>query len=322
MAVFTAVSPQQASDILSLFDPAASLIRLEEISAGIENTNYFVTAQLNGKTNDWVLTLFESHSPEDVHLFTDILNGWATLGFPVPTPLRDCAGQQVQSLHRKPALLIPRLPGHHPLQPSLNQCNAMGTLLAQMHTVAGKLPVERAPERDLTWMRVQQERLRSQIPPNTQQLLEREINYYAKHLPLLQRCPQGLIHGDLFRDNVLCVDDRISGLIDFYHSTTDVLLFDLAVLVNDWCKDERGRLDSARLHELITNYQRIRPWSAAETTAWPHLLRLAALRFWLSRLVSRYLPGYQQRSIFGDKTKDPFEMEQLLLYIISIDRIR
>lgn len=338
MAVFTRVDPASVLELLRSYDPQAGLTRLEGISTGIENTNYFVTARVRGQSIEAVLTLFEGHDAEQVRHFIDILNWWGAQGFPVPAPLRNSAGHQLHRLAGKPALLLPRLPGSHHMSPSATDCATLGRLLGQMHRVAGQAPFQQPPTRDLNWMAHQRQRLQGLLPPASQERLDREIQRYRQALNDLQQCPHGLVHGDLFRDNVLFDGEetevgggetregkRISGLIDFYHSSREVLLFDLAVVAIDWCRIPaeppatfEPRLDPIRLEALLDAYRQERPWTARESGAWPAVLRLAALRFWLARLVSRFLPGYQQRAEAGNTIKDPTELERLLIHLDGI----
>lgn len=314
MAVFTPVAEAEVQQLLQDFDPDARLLGLEGISTGIENTNYFVEACLHGQPQSLVLTLFETLGRDQVEEFARIMQWWAAQGFPVPAPLNAPSTPTPQQLAGKPALFLPKLPGRHALQPTPHHCRLMGEQLGLMHRVASQVPFARPVERTLSWMRHQQHRMDGLLPAESAQRLAREIDHYEACLPLFAQCEQGLVHGDLFRDNVLFEGDAVSGLIDFYHSGRETLLFDLAVVANDWCRNGQG-LDGERLQALLDRYQQVRPWSSRETAAWPHLLRLAALRFWLARLVSRYLPGYQRQSTQGDATKPPEEMEQLLIQL-------
>lgn len=316
MAVFTPVADADVQELLRAFDPQARLLGLEGIGTGIENTNYFARAHLQGRPQTLVLTLFETLQADQVGEYARVMQWWSAQGFPVPAPLLNPASPHPQQLSGKPALLLPKLPGHHALTPSPAQCHQMGALLARMHLVAPQAPFQRPVERTLSWMREQQRQLQGLLPADSQQRLATEIDHYEACLPLFDSCTQGLVHGDLFRDNVLFEGESISGLIDFYHSGRETLLFDLAVVANDWCPTHQG-MDGERLEALLDGYQGVRPWSSAEAQAWPQLRRLAALRFWLARLVSRYLPGYQRHSAQGDATKPPEEMEQLLVQLIK-----
>ena len=159
----------------------------------------------------------------------------------------------------------------------------LGTLLGRVHLIAPHAPFTPPAHRNLTWMRQAQSCLIGKLPVETAAHLGREIEHYACHRDQLATCPQGLIHGDLFRDNVLFSNDHISGLIDFYHSAWDILLFDLAVVAIDWCRSQSDALEPDRLQALLEGYRRERPWREEEYLAWPHLLRLAVLRFWSAR---------------------------------------
>jgi homoserine kinase type II len=138
------------------------------------------------------------------------------------------------------------------------------------------------------------------------------LERYQHYQQELAACPQGIIHGDLFRDNVLFEGSRITGVIDFYHACSDALLYDLAVIVNDWAVNPDGSYIPEKVDSVIRGYEKQRPWNQQEVKSWPYLKELAALRFWISRLNSRYLPGYQSRSLSGDATKNPDEMLRIL----------
>ena len=187
-----------------------------------------------------------------------------------------------------------------------------------MHLSLSKFSQFRPLVRDFKWMAQQKQELKDVMPNDDFTLLEYFLARYLIYNKELQSCPQGTIHGDLFRDNVLFEQGKVSGVFDFYHACDATLIFDLAVVANDWCTVD-GRYDVDKRQALILAYQSIKPWTEAEANMWESCLELAALRFWLSRLTSFYLPGYQQESVLGETLKDPAEMKAILLALHSVD---
>lgn len=309
MAVYTAVSPEELSDFLALYG-RGTLAEYCEIGEGIENSNYFVTLSDNSQ---WVLTLFENLAESELPFFLNVMCWLARKGIPAPAPCLQKGGGLYSKLQGKPAILVPRFQGRSLVDPSVEQCSAVGVFLARMHLALKDCPLRREPPRDLAWMSAIEARLAQVLPSTEMALVNRAIEVYRQNQTLLQACPSGLIHGDLFRDNLLFEGNNISGVIDFFHACNEALLFDLAVAANDWTTLSDGRYNHSKLTALIAGYQSVRPWEQNETELWPHFLHLAALRFWLSRLESRYLPGYQQLSTQGDKTKDPDELKRIIL---------
>ncbi len=321
MAVYTPVNQDELNDFLAQYSLGA-LIAYSEIGDGIENSNYFVT--LNGQTGraaqhqKWVLTLFENLKEHQLPFFLHLMNWLADKGFPVPAPCPRNDGAINGVLKGKPAILVPCFNGRSVDLPKVAHCERIGRFVAEMHQALEHCPQTRQPPRNIEWMRAQEAKLSKVLPASEMKWVSRSIGHYQKMKPELERCPSGIVHADLFRDNVLFDGDKISGVIDFFHACHDSLLFDLAVVANDWTADESGTHDPAKLRKLLKGYCSVRPLTDSEYSLWPDFLHLAALRFWLSRLESRYLPGYQQQSTEGDKTKDPDELKRI---IMSLDLI-
>ncbi|GKW48316.1 homoserine kinase [Halomonas sp. NCCP-2165] len=284
MAVFTPLSETQVADFLERFD-AGTLTRLEGVAGGTENTTYFVTTD----RRELVLTLFEQGEHEELPFFVELLDYLDEHRLPVPGPLHDRDGTALQSLAGKPALLFPRLPGKHPEAPNLTQCRALGDALGRLHAVSRHFPGHRPNPRDLNWLVAMHHRVLVYLSPEDQALMKDEVETYQGIFGDASRLPQGALHGDLFRDNTLFEGDRLGGLIDFYNGCTGDLLFDLAIVINDWACDAQGRLDADRYEALLGAYQARRPLSDEERKVWPMMLRLTALRYWLSRLLVVYV---------------------------------
>ncbi|MBI3376155.1 MAG: homoserine kinase [Betaproteobacteria bacterium] len=286
MSVFTPVSPEQLSHWLKSYS-VGTLTGLEPILEGIENTNYFV-ATTQGR---FVLTLFERLGAQELFFYLGLMSHLARHGIPCPAPVADLSDNLLGSLNGKPAALVTRLPGSSRGKPSKRDCAQIGALLVRMHlagrSYGGYLENPRGPK----WWRATEPKLRPFLAEDHQQLLDKELRFQAScRFPDL---PRGPVHADLFRDNALFDASGITGVIDFYFAGVDSWLFDVAVCVNDWCLVDPahdGTLDASLALTLLGAYAETRAFTALERSAWPAMLRAAALRFWLSRLHDFHLP--------------------------------
>lgn len=283
MAVFTPLSDAQVATFLEKFDVGA-LRRLQGVAGGTENSTFFVTTE----QRELVLTLFEQGEHEELPFFVELLDYFDEHRLPVAGPVHDRDGIALHSLAGKPALLFPRLPGQHPSAPNLAQCEALGEALGQMHLVAQRFPGHRPNPRDLHWLQAMHHKVLTYLAPDDQALMKYEVEEYESAFADAE-LPQGALHGDLFRDNTLYDGDRLGGIIDFYNGCTGDLLFDLAIVINDWASQEDGALDSARYAAILGSYLAKRPLTPIERERWPMMLRLTALRYWLSRLLVVYV---------------------------------
>ena len=283
MAVFTTISEAELTTWLRDYS-LGQLLTLQGIASGIENTNYFVTTS-NGR---FVLTVFEKLSADELPFYLNLMAHLARHGIPCPAPMANHHNQFLGTLKDKPACIVSRLNGKSTTTPNPSQCAAMGAMLAHMH-IAGQSFTQIMPNaRGASWRAATAPQVRSFLDAEQTVLLDSEILLHAQQNA--STLPQGVIHADLFRDNVLLEDDRVGGLIDFYFACTDALLYDVAITVNDWCMGDDGALDATRAQSLLRAYHEVRPLQENEHAAWSQMLRLAALRFWLSRLFDLHLP--------------------------------
>jgi homoserine kinase type II len=283
MAVFTSVSEAELTAWLGDYS-LGQLLELQPISAGIENTNYFVTTS-NGR---FVLTLFEKLTADDLPFYLNLMAHLARHGIPCPSPVANRRNQLLGTLNGKPACIATRLSGKSTTAPNHEQCAAIGAMLAQMH-IAGQSFSQVMPNpRGAAWRAATAPQVRPFLDAQQAALLDSEVALHAQND--FASLPQGVIHADLFRDNVLLEENRVGGLIDFYFACSDALLYDVAITVNDWCMNADGKLDDARAQIFLQAYHAVRPLSDSERAAWPLMLRLAALRFWLSRLYDKHMP--------------------------------
>lgn len=282
MSVFTPVSEADLAQWLRNYS-LGELKVSEPIEAGIENTNYFVTTT-QGR---YVLTLFERLPAEELPFYLQLMAHLARHGIPCPAPIADLSDRYLGVLNGKPAALVTRLPGRSLQDPHPAHCAELGALLARMHLAGRSYSAFLENPRGPRWWRLAARDVAPFLDDAKRKLLEAELAFQAEQrFPDL---PRGPVHADLFRDNTLWEDGRISGVVDFYFAGVDCFLYDVAVCANDWCLDGAG-LQAERLRAFLGAYNAVRPFTAHERAAWPAMLRAAALRFWLSRLYDLYLP--------------------------------
>jgi homoserine kinase type II len=318
MSVFTQLSNTEIAQFASRFD-VGEFISAQGVSGGSENTNYFVDCS-HGR---YVLTLVERGPSADLPFFIKLLDCLHSADLPVPYAIPDSDGKALHTLKNKPALLQPRLSGSHVDHVNASQCAALGEMLAKLHDSACDL--ERASDRGADW--------------TVQAALSLLNKEWKSHTPWLEpallvlkewltssggvgsngkeptaNLPATIIHGDLFRDNVLFEGDSITGVIDFYNAATGWTLFDIAVCVNDWCVDDFS-LNADRTRALLAAYASNRPFSAQEQACWPQMLQLAALRFWVSR--QQYALEHKNQT--GVLVKDPDYFHRVMKMHVQAD---
>jgi homoserine kinase type II len=305
MSVYTPVSAEELATWLTRY-ALGDVHAFEPIAAGIENTNYFLTAD----KGSFVLTLYERLPAEELPFYLNLMAHLARSGVQAPAPQADRSGALWGFLNGKPAGLVTRLHGEPMMQPDAEHCAAAGETLARMHRAVanyrGRLTNRRGPG----WWRQAARAVRSFLSPDQNTLLAAEIKFQTGFARM--KLPRGAIHGDLFCDNVLFDRGKVSGVIDFGFAATDAFAYDLAIAVNDWCSvvdgENAGALDAVRAGTMVQAYVRVRPPDPEERSAWPVLLRAAAMRFWLSRLYDLHLPRAGELT----HTHDPTVFERIL----------
>lgn len=281
MSVFTPLERHE----LEVFLAPYGLGRLRDfqgIAAGSENSNFFVSLE----QGEYVLTLVERGPVADLPFFIELLDVLHDAGLPVPYALRTEDGQALRSLAEKPALLQPRLAGKHVHAANAHHCQEVGSLLARIHLATREQPLERRSDRGLDWMLAEGPSLALRLPEAELPLLRDALAEIAALKARILALPRANLHADLFRDNVLFDGNHLAGVIDFYNACSGPMLYDLAICLNDWCSHEDGSLDGARARALLGAYAALRPFTAAEAELWPAMLRIACVRFWLSRLIA------------------------------------
>ena len=302
MSVYTNIEYHELDEFLKSYS-LGDLLSYEGINAGIENTNYFVTTE-NGA---FVLTIFEEIGFENLPFYLNFMAHLSDHGMPTAHPIADLHGKYVRELKNKPTAIVRRLEGNNVLSPTPNHCIAVGHSLAHLHVIGDSFNGQLENPRGLDWSERTVNRVLNKLSNENQELLKHEIQYRQQSLPT--NIPQGVIHADLFRDNVMFKGHALTGIIDFYYACNDFLLYDLAITINDWCSLENGELDTSLYTALIDAYCAERKFHEQEYESWEYMLRAAALRFWLSRLHDQIFPKD------GEIThiKDPSLFKNILL---------
>jgi homoserine kinase type II len=306
MAVYTEVTADEAQTLaheLQLGDVQS----LQGIQGGIENTNYFLTTD----QGEYVLTLFERLSHEQLPFYLYLMKHLAGQGIPVPDPVADRQGDIVLTVQGKPASVVNRLRGGSELSPRPEHCRTVGATLARMHLAGRDFEREQPNLRGLPWWSETTPVVLPYLTAEQAALLQSELalQVHVAADSLYAALPRGPIHADLFRDNVMFEGAELTGFFDFYFAGVDTWLFDLAVCLNDWCIDlDTGAFDPARVQAFLDAYQSVRALEYAERQLLNPLLRAGALRFWISRLWDYHLP--REANLL--KAHDPAHFERVL----------
>ncbi|WAH58717.1 homoserine kinase [Pseudomonas silvicola] len=281
MSVFTPLSRPELETFLAPYG-LGRLRDFQGIAAGTENSNFFISLE----QGEFVLTLVERGSMQDLPYFVELLDVLHEADLPVPYALRTTDGVALRELAGKPALLQPRLPGKHIKEPNNQHCVQMGELISHIHLATRDHVLERKTDRGLDWMLEEGERQIDQLGSEAAALLRAALDEIGAHKAQILALPRANLHADLFRDNAMFEGTHLTGVIDFYNACSGPMLYDLAISLNDWCSDEAGALDAPRARAMLGAYAALRPFTAAEAELWPVMLRVACVRFWLSRLVA------------------------------------
>jgi homoserine kinase type II len=280
MAVYTDVSDEELEDFIASYAIGA-LTACKGIAEGVENSNYLVHTE----AGRYILTLYEKRvRREDLPYFLALMEHLARRGITCPVPVHDREGHTLRELAGRPAALITFLDGVSVRRPNIEQCALLGEALGRFHLAGVDFALRRANDLSLSgWAKlaVAIGGGADEIIPGLRKEIDEEISYLEQHWPAA--LPEGVIHADLFPDNVFFLGPRLSGLIDFYFACNDMLAYDIAVCLNAWCFEADASFNVTKARALLQAYERVRPLSSAELDALPTLARGAALRFLLTR---------------------------------------
>ena len=329
MAVYTVLDREDIETYIAPFG-IGPLVSYEGIAEGIENTNYLITTDQSEFGSEFqsepiqhfVLTLFEAQPFDELKFYADLTTLLNLRGLPVPSPVRDTDGNTLKRLQGKPALLIPQVAGQHCTEPNAKQCEEIGSTLANIHKACLDAQLKHEGPRNIEWLVAAAAEITPQLEQADQELLNKEINHFINLHNSGLNLPRSVIHGDLFRDNALFVGDRLSGIIDFFSSSTGYLLHDLAVVANDWCSEHDGSLNHERCNALLNGYKNNRPLTKDEESVWNDFLRIAAVRFWVTRLLIKAKPAEHHRPGELWDIKDPHEYKNILNKLQIFEHVR
>jgi homoserine kinase type II len=315
MAVYTDVTADDLSQFLAGYD-LGELLAYKGIAEGVENSNFLV----HTSRGNFILTLYEKRVAEaDLPFFIALMEHLAARGINCPQPVKNKAGGLLGKLAGRPAAIVTFLDGLWIRRPSAGHCAAVGEALARLHLAGHDFNMRRANALSLVAWRPLYEQARARgdsVKPGLCDEIAHELDFLERSWP--QRLPEGVIHADLFPDNVFFLGEKLSGLIDFYFACTDTLAYDVVVCLNAWCFEVDHSYNVTKGRALLKAYSHVRPLTADETTALPVLARGAAMRFLLTRLVDWLaVPG---RALV--RPKDPLEYHGKLRFHQSVASAR
>ncbi|HZH51374.1 MAG TPA: homoserine kinase [Microvirga sp.] len=305
MAVYTEVSDEELSAFLATYD-IGTVLSYKGIAEGVENTNYF----LHTTEGSFILTLYEKRVREaDLPFFLALMQHLAKKGLNCPLPVTNRKGEALGRLAGRPAVIITFLEGIAIRRPTAQHCAALGGALARLHLAGQDFGMTRPNALSLDgWapLFAQAEAQADTVSDRLAERTRRELEYLEGAWP--RGLPTGIIHADLFTDNVFFIGPEVSGLIDFYFACTDAFAYDLAICLNAWCFEPDGSFNLTKGRAMIAGYQAARRLGPEEVEALPVLCRGSAMRFMLTRLVDwlNVPPGALV------KPKDPLEYDRKL----------
>jgi homoserine kinase type II len=300
MAVYTAIDERSLDAFLAAYDIGPA-VQLQGIAQGVENSNYVLLTE-GGR---YILTLYERRvEPADLPFFLGLMDHLAARGVPCPTPVHGRDGEALRSLCGRPAAVVSFLEGISPHRIRGTHCAALGAALAHLHLAGGGFQMARANALSVSGWRRLFESCRADadcVMPGLEAEIDRELVEIEEQWP--DDLPHGVIHADLFPDNVFFQGDRLTGIIDFYFACVDIIAYDLAICLNAWCFEPDGAFNITKARQMLAAYRARRAFTPRELAAVPLLARGAALRFLLTRLFD------WQNRVEGAlvKPKDPLE---------------
>jgi len=281
MAVYTEVEDDDLKAFIAEYD-IGEVVSYKGIAEGVENSNYL----LQTDRGPYILTLYEKRvDPDDLPFFLGLMDHLAEQGIPCPIPIHGRDGAALRRLAGRPAAIISFLQGMWPRRIATDHCALLGEAMAHMHLAGGSFKLTRPNALSVAGWRPLFERSADradEVRPGLADVIERELDHLETCWP--DDLPSGVIHADLFPDNVFYLLNKLSGLIDFYFACNDAFAYDLAICLNAWCFEVDGSFNITKARQMLSRYRKVRPFSEEELKSLPLLARGSAMRFLLTRL--------------------------------------
>ena len=301
MSVYTILKNKHIKEILSLYN-IGSLKSFDGISDGITNTNYF----LNTDKGKYVITIFEDIKKTKVTKYLKLMNFFSEKGLCAPEIMITKSGDLLTTVEKKPCSIMQKLSGKTVNESNNMLCKSLGEVIGTFHNFSQHYQGMISNSRDIKWIEKTIKKIEGHLEPNQLNLIKRCSKVFKKLFS--SNLPCGVIHSDLFRDNVLANNNKITGIIDYYYSFNGPLIYELAVIANDWCVNKNGSINATKYQSFINSYNSIRTMTKKEIKLMNNAMIAAGLRFYLSRLVDMIFPKV------GEIThiKDPSTFENIL----------
>ena len=301
MSVYTILKNKHIKEILSLYN-IGSLKSFDGISDGITNTNYF----LNTDKGKYVITIFEDIKKTKVTKYLKLMNFFSKKGLCAPEIMITKSGDVLTTVEKKPCSIMQKLSGKTVNESNSALCKSLGEVIGTFHNFSQQYQGMISNSRDIKWIEKTSKKIENHLEPNQLNLIKHCSKVFKKIFS--SNLPSGVIHSDLFRDNVLANNNKITGIIDYYYSFNGPLIYELAVIANDWCVNKNGSINARKYHSFINSYNSVRPITKKEMKQMNNAMIAAGLRFYLSRLVDMIFPKV------GEIThiKDPSTFEKIL----------
>lgn len=301
MSVYTNLSAKEVSKLLSGYN-IGSLVSYKGISDGITNTNYFLVTT-KGK---YVITIFEDITKAKAKKYLKLMNFFSINGLCSPEIMLTKKGEVISTFKSKPCSIMERLNGKTITSTNISLCKSIGSIVGSFHLASKNYNKKISNSRDVNWVDENMNKIKTHVSKNQYKLLSQSRRAFKKIFEL--NLPQGIIHSDLFRDNVLGRSNKVTGIIDYYYSFHGPFIYELAVIINDWCTNKDGSINNGKYNSLLDSYNSIRRLTSNERKYLNSAMIAAGLRFYLSRLVDMIFPKV------GEIThiKDPTTFERII----------